>query len=97
MPIMISRRRLDPGEFAAWQTRFIARAQQRKEAGCRGVRYYRGIEVKDEVVMIFDWETLEQGKAFFNTMMRQFPELEQGAGGAKVDCVFVEEFEPLPS
>jgi heme-degrading monooxygenase HmoA len=97
MPIMISRRRLEPGEFEAWETRFIARAQQRKAAGCRGVHYYRGLEARDEVVMIFDWETLEQGKAFFNSMLQQFPQLAQGPGGAKVDCLFVEEFEPLPS
>ena len=97
MAIMISRRRLAPGEFDAWEIRFRDRAQQRKEAGCRGVHYYRGLEERDEVVMIFDWETIEQGKAFFNSMLKQFPQLAEGSAGAKVDYLFVKEFEPLPS
>jgi hypothetical protein len=99
MPLMLSRRRLEPGDFENWKTRFESGAAERKAAGCRGVRRFRGIEDRDELVMIFDWDTIENGRAFVQkkvTQVRQLSEM-RADGTPKHDYMFVEEMEPLPS
>ena len=98
MPLMISRRRLEAGEFDAWEVRFKGRAATRHAAGCRGVRYFRGLDDPDQVTIIFDWETREAGKAFIDAMLVQFPNLNRDAGvPGGSDYMFVEERQPLPN
>lgn len=99
MPLMLSRRRLEPGDFEAWKTRFESGAAERKAAGCRGVRRFRGIEDRDELLMIFDWDTVENGRAFVRKKTAQVPQLSElrEDGSPKHDYIFVEEMESLSS
>lgn len=102
MPMMISRRRLDEGDFEPWMARFEAQCAARAAAGCRGVRRFRGIEDPREIMVIFDWEDLQAAKAFVGLKLSEKPELldprEDGpSGGAKLENIFMEELLPLPS
>jgi len=94
MALMIAKRHLRPGEFDEWEARFRERAKERKAAGCKAVRYFRGADNKDEVVMIFDWDTREQGQSFLERMLSQFPNLSQ-EGRSGFFCMFVDEQKPL--
>lgn len=99
---MVSRRRLDEGDFEPWKERFEAQCEARAAAGCRGVRRFRGIEDPREIMVIFDWEDIEKAKAFVGKKLSEKPELldqrEDGpSGGAKLENIFMEELPPLPS
>lgn len=100
MVLMVSRRRLEDGDFDAWKERFEAGAPARKAAGCRGVRRFRGIQDPQELVVIFDWESLEKAQAFVGMKIAENPKLLAGredGGGPKMVNTFVEEMEPLES
>lgn len=100
MPIMITRRRLEEGDFEAWKARFEAGCADRKAAGCRGVRRFRGIDDPRELMVIFDWSSIETAKAFVAAKMAGNPKLSEmrEAGTApKMENLFMEELEPLES
>ena len=102
MPLMISRRRLDEGDFEPWMERFEAQCEVRAAAGCRGVRRFRGVEDRREIMVIFDWLDIERAKEFVLLKFAEKPELleqrEDGpTGGAKLENIFMEELPPLPS
>lgn len=100
MVLMVTRRLLDEGDFEAWKPRFEAQAEARKAAGCRGVRRMRGVENPRELVVIFDWDTVENAKAFVGMKTTEKPELlenREDAAAPKLDIVFVEEMPALDS
>jgi heme-degrading monooxygenase HmoA len=100
MVLMVTRRLLDEGDFDDWKKRFEAQAEVRKAAGCRGVRRMRGVENPRELVVIFDWDTIENAKAFVGIKTTEKPELlenREDAAAPKLDIVFVEEMPPLAS
>lgn len=100
MVMMVTRRLLDEGEFEAWKPRFEAQAAIRKAAGCRSVRRLRGVENPRELVVIFDWDTIENAKAFVGMKTTEKPELlerREDAEAPKLDILFVEEVPPLES
>jgi hypothetical protein len=49
--------------------------------------------------MIFDWDTIENGRAFVQKKVAQVRQLSEmrADGTPKHDYMFVEEMEPLPS
>ena len=100
MVMMVSRRRLDDGDFDAWKRRFESGGAARKAAGCRGVRRFRGAEDPLELIVIFDWDTIEHAKAYVGMKVTENPKLvseREGGGGPKLANIFVEEMEPLDS
>lgn len=100
MPIMISRRKLEPGDFEAWKTRFEAGTEMRKAAGCRGVRRFRNVNDPDELIVIFDWDSHENARRFVEIKVTENAKLieERSPGGPpKLENLYVEEMEPLPS
>jgi heme-degrading monooxygenase HmoA len=97
--MMISRRRLDEGDFDAWKDRFEAQVDARREAGCRGVRRFRGIEDPREIIVIFDWESIDKAKGFVGMKLAEKPELTEArddGAGAKLENIFMEEMPELP-
>jgi heme-degrading monooxygenase HmoA len=96
MAIMISRRKLQPGEFDAWKERFEADAANRRDAGCRGIRRFRSLSDPDEIVVLFDWASREEAAKFVAAKLATRP----GAANAKRPdgtSAFVNEFyEELP-
>lgn len=99
MALMISRRRLEDGEFDAWKERFESQTEIRAAAGCRGIRRFRGVEDPQELMLIFDWDSIENAKAFVNMKVSQNPRLldQRESGGAKLENIFMEEMEALAS
>lgn len=98
MVMMVTRRLLDEGDFDAWQARFEAQVELRKAAGCRGVRRMRGVENPRELVVIFDWDTIENAKAFVGLKTTEKPELldrREDGDAPKLDIVFVDELPAL--
>jgi heme-degrading monooxygenase HmoA len=96
MAIMISRRRLPPGEFEAWKERFEADADNRSKAGCRGIRRFRNIADSDELILVFDWASREDAEKFVSAKLASRPGLV-GSKRADGSAAFVNEFyEELP-
>jgi heme-degrading monooxygenase HmoA len=73
MAIMISRRRLQPNEFAAWKERFEADAENRSKAGCRGIRRFRNISDPDELILVFGWASQEEAEKFVKAKLASRP------------------------
>ena len=73
MPIMISRRKLQPNEFEAWKERFEADAENRRRAGCRGIRRFRSLSDPDEIIVLFDWESKERAEQFVSAKLASRP------------------------
>ncbi len=97
MPIMITRRRLEEGDYDAWKTRFEQGAADRKAAGCRGVRRFRGIADPRELMVIFDWASLEDARTFVDAKMASNPklhELRDEGASPKMENLFMEEILP---
>lgn len=99
MPFMVARRRLEPGDFDAWESRFRAGSGERKAAGCRGVRRFRGTQDENELMIIFDWETIAHARAFVAGKEAQVPQLLElrEDGTPKHSYFFVDELPPLES
>lgn len=90
MVTMISRRTLEPGDFDAWKTRFEQGAAERRAAGCRGVRRFRNLHAPNELIVIFDWDTEANARAYVAQKLAGHP-------GAAIESVFVDEMPALPS
>jgi heme-degrading monooxygenase HmoA len=98
--IMLSRRKLNPGEFAAWKTRFEQDAPNRKRAGCRGVQRFRGISDPDELIVIFDWEDRQRAEEFVASKIAGVPAVRDAKrpdGTSAFVNEFYEAMEPLES
>lgn len=97
MVTMVTRRRLDDGDFEAWLTRFEQGAGARKAAGCRGVRRFRGIDDPQELFVVFEWDDLETARAFVGGKMGSNPKLSDHRenGDPKMENIFCEELSPL--
>jgi heme-degrading monooxygenase HmoA len=97
--MMVSRRRLEDGDFEAWKVRFEQGAADRRRAGCRGVRRFVGIEDRHELMVIFDWDTLENARAFINAKMASNARLSESRAeaGPKLWTIPMEELPPLES
>jgi heme-degrading monooxygenase HmoA len=100
MAIMISRRRLPAGEFDAWKERFEADADNRANAGCRGIRRFRNVADADELILIFDWASQEKAEEFVRAKLASRPGLansKRADGSAAFVNEFYEELPPLKS
>ncbi len=100
MALMISRRQLEPGDFDAWKTRFEEGAAARKAAGCRGVRRFHGVDNREELIVIFDWDTHENARKFVGGKIAgnsRLVEPRNSGGSPKLENFYVEEMEPLES
>jgi heme-degrading monooxygenase HmoA len=73
MAIMISRRKLQPNEFDAWKARFEADAENRRLAGCRGIRRFRSLADPDEIVVLFEWASKDEAEKFVTTKLASRP------------------------
>lgn len=100
MAIMISRRRLQAGEFDAWKERFEADADNRSKAGCRGIRRFRSIADADELILVFDWASREEAEKFVSAKLASRPgvaDSKRADGSPAFVNEFYEELPPLKS
>lgn len=91
MAIMISRRRLQPNEFDAWKERFEADADNRRQAGCRGIRRFRNMADPDELILVFDWASQEEAEKFVKAKLASRPGVAESKR-ADGSSAFVNEF-----
>jgi heme-degrading monooxygenase HmoA len=91
MAIMISRRRLQPDEFDAWKQRFEADAENRRQAGCRGIRRFRNMADPDELILVFDWASQEEAEKFVKAKLASRPGVAESKR-ADGSSAFVNEF-----
>jgi len=97
MAIMISRRRLQPDEFDAWKERFEADGENRRMAGCRGIRRFRSLADPDEIIVLFDWASKERAEKFVAEKLASRPGVAE-AKRADGTLAFVNEFyEEMPA
>jgi heme-degrading monooxygenase HmoA len=100
MAIMISRRRLQRGEFDAWKARFEGDADNRSKAGCRGIRRFRNVADPDELILVFDWASREEAEKFVSAKLASRPGLSESKradGSSAFVNEFYEELPPLKS
>ena len=60
MPYLLERHKI--GDFARWRGVFESDAPNRESAGCRGARVFRNAEDPEEVVVLFEWDSLERAR-----------------------------------
>lgn len=100
MVYMMSRRLLDEGDYDDWKLRFEAGSAARKAAGCLGVQRFRGVGNPRELVVIFEWDTIENAKAFVGQKLSDKPELldkREDIGAPKLENIFIESLGDLPA
>lgn len=51
--------------YDSWKTVFDGFSDTRKEGGETGFKLFRGTEDQNEVVGIFEWESMDKAKQFF--------------------------------
>ncbi|MFB6106526.1 MAG: antibiotic biosynthesis monooxygenase [Halobacteriaceae archaeon] len=52
-------------DFDEWKTHFDARADVREEHGAHGYQLFRDAEDGDEVTILFEWDSTENARRFF--------------------------------
>jgi heme-degrading monooxygenase HmoA len=100
MAIMISRRKLQPNEFDAWKERFEADAENRKKAGCRGIRRFRSLTDPDEIIVVFDWASQAEAEKFVQAKLASRPgvaDAKRADGTSAFVNEFYDELPPLKS
>jgi heme-degrading monooxygenase HmoA len=96
MATIITTRKLQPGDFDNWKSRFEEGAAARKNAGCRGVSRFRSVDDPNQVIVIMDWDSLDNGRRFIEGNMQVLRDRNPGAA-LDMNNIYVEELEPLES
>ena len=76
---------------AKWRSVFDANVALRKAAGSKGARVFSSASDPNELLILFEWESLESARRFAET-----PELQERikrAGVGQHDVYFLEEIE----
>jgi quinol monooxygenase YgiN len=96
MPYLLERHQVR--DYSHWREVFDADAEGRKEAGCRGARVFRNADDPEEVVVLFEWESLERARRRMEsaTLGRKFEEAGVSGGIRQTEFYLLEEeAEPL--
>lgn len=62
MPYMLVRHRVE--DYDRWKRVFDADGSRRRESGCRGGLVFRADDDPGEVVLLLEWEDLEEARRF---------------------------------
>jgi heme-degrading monooxygenase HmoA len=60
MPYLFERHRVR--NYVRWREVFDADTENREAAGCRGARIFRNADDPEEVVVLFEWDSLERAR-----------------------------------
>lgn len=92
MAHMIIRHKVE--DYGKWKAVFDAHSTTRKAGGCRGGHLFRNADNPNELIIVWDWDTLENARKFAAS-----PDLREVMGKAGVsdrpDVYFLEEVERL--
>ena len=91
MPYLLERHKV--GDYAGWREVFDADAAGREVAGCRGARVFRNAEDPEEVVVLFEWDSLESARRRIEsvTLSRKFEEAGVSGGVGQTEFYLLEE------
>jgi heme-degrading monooxygenase HmoA len=91
MPYLLERHEVR--KYDRWREVFDADAEGRKAAGCRGARVFRNAEDPQEVVVLFEWDSLENARRRIEsaTLSRKFDEAEVSGGIGQTEFYLLEE------
>ena len=81
-------------DYDAWKPLFDAHGATRAAAGCKGGHLLRSVDDPNEVVIFFEWDTMENARRFASS-----PDLKEAMEQAGVvdqpDVYFLENVESL--
>jgi heme-degrading monooxygenase HmoA len=94
MPYLLERHKVH--DYARWRAVFDADAAGRKTAGCRGARFLRNAEDPEEVIVLFEWDTLQRARQRIEsaTLGREFEEAGVSGGMGRTEFYLLEEQAP---
>jgi heme-degrading monooxygenase HmoA len=89
MPYLLERHEVR--NFDRWREVFDA--EGRKAAGCRGARVFRNAENPQQVVVLFEWNSLENARRRIEsaTLSRKFDEARVSGGIGQTEFYLLEE------
>jgi heme-degrading monooxygenase HmoA len=89
MPYLLERHQVQ--DYSRWREVFDAKG--RKEAGCRGTRVFRNAEDPEEVVVLFEWDSLGSARRRIEsaTLGRKFEEAGISGGRGQTEFYLLEE------
>jgi heme-degrading monooxygenase HmoA len=91
MPYLLERHKVR--DYDRWRGVFDADSAGRAAAGCRGARIFRNAEDPEEVVVLFEWDSLESaGRRIESaTLSRKFEEAGVNGGIGQTEFYLLEE------
>ncbi len=83
-------------DYARWRAVLDADAAGREAAGCRGARILRNADDPEEVVVLFEWDSLERARQRIEsaTLGREFEEAGVSRGMGRTEFYLLEEQAP---
>lgn len=94
MPQILIRHEI--ADFDAWKSVFDEHASTRAEYGSQGYHLFRDAERPNDLVMLFEWDSMANAESFLE---ESDVEEKMGEGGVvgEPEIVFLEEIESAPS
>jgi hypothetical protein len=91
MPYLLERHQVR--DYARWREVFDADAEGRKDAGCRAARIFQNADDAQEVVVPFEWDSLERARRRIEsaTLEREFEEAGVSGGTGQTEFYLLEE------
>jgi heme-degrading monooxygenase HmoA len=91
MPYLLERHKI--GDFARWREVFDSDAPNRESAGCRGARVFRNAEDPEEVVVLFEWDSLERARRRIESagLAQEFEEAGVSGGIGQTEFFLLQE------
>ena len=91
MPYLLERHKVR--DYARWREVFEADSSNREAAGCRGARIFRHAQDPEEVVVLFEWDSLERARRRIESaeLREKFEEAGVGGGVGETEFYLLEE------
>lgn len=94
MPYMLVRHKVK--DYAKWKPIYDGHAATRKEAGSKGARLFRKASDPDELLILFEWDSLDNARKFAKSEDLKKRMQEAGVSD-QPDIYFLEEIEQASS
>ena len=97
MPYLLERHKVH--DYVRWRAVFDADTAGREAAGCRGARIFRNADDPEEMVVLFEWDTLERARQRIEsaTLGRELEEAGVSVGMGRTEFYLLEEQAPPPA
>lgn len=81
-------------DYGKWKPVFDAHAATRKAAGCKGGRLFRNSDNPNEIIVVWDWDSVENAKKFAGSVDLRETMMKAGVADHP-DLYFLEEIEKI--